>query len=210
MSLLSAKPQGTVQIHQDKGLKIVCEAATPHNTPFVTRKKNTAATIFNGLANTAAHLANMIAGGSPQAKQYGALNVISTICNVTAQLSEKTQNPEQAQRNLGMGTFTYACTDLTNTLLATLEEEAVMRKPLPQTLLLLRNIPAESRGQVIDLMLASSTHAYQFINELFSLAYEYLTACSTTFFMVLDNQVDNLSEIIDAPQSMDTLNFAQA
>jgi len=199
VSSIAATPQQrTVRLYQDQGLKIVCHA-TPENTTLLTRKKNTASIIFNGLANATANLASIIAGDSNKAKQQAALNIISTVCDVTAQLANKEKKNDQTQKSVALTSFSTTCTNLTNTLLHTLEEEAVIRKPLPQTLSLLKNIPEESRSAIIDLFLASSTHAYQFINELFSLAYDYLAACNEMFFTTLNDGVDDFSYLIDAP-----------
>jgi len=194
----SLQPQGTVHVYKENGLKIVCKPAQQNPTrsevdAYLTRKKNIANIVLNGLANACANLVNIIASDSQRDKQQAMLGVIGTVCNVTAELTEKENNTSQAQRSIKVKSLAHSFASLTTALLLAHEQDASTRKPLPQTIALLKNIPEENRAGVIEIILSSSKHAYEFLYELFSLAQEYLSSCIDIVVNVLSDGIDDIN-----------------
>lgn len=188
----TASTSGNVLVQCDPETKIIFESTEPENT-ILTRKKNTASIIFSGLASAASSVANIIVGDT-QAKQAGVINIIGTACNVTAQLTEKSL---PTRSNIRSAEFSQACSVLTNELFDALDKASAIRTPLPRTLALLKDIPAQSRAWVIDIILSSGAHAYAFLHDLFSVTQQCLSLCNEVVCSVANDTVDTISWLLD-------------
>lgn len=169
------------------------------NKKTLTRKKQTAATLFGGLAQASAQLTQVLTTENKKEKQQAILNLINTAFNTAAQLAATTQNQltQQAsdssvntQQQPQQGTETNQqlatkLTDLSNILIHEIETPGTKeaQTQLPITLELLKNIQTDAeRNLLISSYLSSPNTAKQFIDELFGTIQTYIQKELTLIF----------------------------
>ena len=156
-----------------------------HPDQTLTRKKNIASTLLNGLAHVCMHLGSIFGASNKQEKHQGMFNVAGTVLSVASELashSEKQPKPASpselaypATDNVQKEQMAAKLADLTTSLIDAIEAEP-LKNPmvLPDTLALIRSVPnLEERQALIQTLLATPEQAKQYLTELFTTVYNY-------------------------------------